>query len=127
MSRYYSVQNLEEYSEIKQKIYTYFTGNCDCFSGFIGSDCSIQLSSPLEGFRLPFDGLCDSSAPRSCQTFFVIGFFHSDVIFVKLSIFVVSLFITLQNVKEYFLKKLKGHIHGFGQHFPPYLMLTVLQ
>ncbi|XP_011438509.3 von Willebrand factor D and EGF domain-containing protein isoform X1 [Magallana gigas] len=64
-------------------------GNCDCFSGFIGSDCSIQLSSPLEGFRLPFDGLCDSSAPGSCQTFFVIGFFHSDVIFVKLSIFVI--------------------------------------
>uniref|UniRef100_K1RGG5 von Willebrand factor D and EGF domain-containing protein n=1 Tax=Magallana gigas TaxID=29159 RepID=K1RGG5_MAGGI len=46
-------------------------GNCNCFSGFIGSDCSIQLSSPLEGFRLPFDGLCDSSAPRSCQTFFI--------------------------------------------------------
>lgn len=62
---------------------------CDCFSGFIGSDCSIQLSSPPEGFRLPFDGLCDSSAPGSCQTFYVIGFFHSDSIVVKLSIFVI--------------------------------------
>nr|XP_022298071.1 von Willebrand factor D and EGF domain-containing protein-like [Crassostrea virginica] len=63
--------------------------SCVCHAGFIGMDCSIEKSTPPEVFLLPYEGLCDTSSSGSCQQIHIIGFFHSEVVFVKLTCFVI--------------------------------------
>ena len=38
-----------------------FTGNCTCDSGFGGSDCSFDVTSPPTITKLSGDGICDKS------------------------------------------------------------------
>ena len=61
-------------------------------------DCSIEKSTPPEVFLLPYEGLCDTSSSGSCQQIHIIGFFHSEVVFVKLTCFVVNI---LKKVKKF--------------------------
>lgn len=89
---------------------------CDCFTGFIGSDCSIQVSSPPEVFRMPFDGLCDSSAPGSCHTIYINGFFHSNVVFAKLSFFVISTNNSVINTSETYLQATRHNYNLITLH-----------
>ncbi|XP_056011980.1 von Willebrand factor D and EGF domain-containing protein-like isoform X2 [Ostrea edulis] len=65
------------------------SGICECYGGFIGSDCSTRTSSPPEIFILPFQGLCHTGS-GSCQNINMIGYFHSENIWTKLSCFTIS-------------------------------------
>ncbi|XP_061196781.1 von Willebrand factor D and EGF domain-containing protein-like [Saccostrea echinata] len=62
---------------------------CSCFDGYIGSDCSGELSSPPENFFLPSNGLCDKRV-RECRKTNIMGFFHAENVTAKFAYFKVK-------------------------------------
>lgn len=64
-------------------------GQCKCFSSYIGADCSLTKSTPPKNATLPESGLCKTSK-RACAKTNIYGFFHSDVVYVKLEEFEIT-------------------------------------
>ena len=42
-------------------------GRCDCYSGYVGEDCSLQATAAPSTVELPDRGLCDMHT-RDCST-----------------------------------------------------------
>ncbi|XP_062610009.1 uncharacterized protein LOC134271804 [Saccostrea cucullata] len=64
-------------------------GTCSCHDGYVGSDCSGELSSPPEKFFLPSYGLCDKRF-RECHKTNIMGFFHAENVTAKFAYFKVK-------------------------------------
>ncbi|XP_061183307.1 uncharacterized protein LOC133191576 [Saccostrea echinata] len=59
---------------------------CSCNTGFIGEDCSVELSTPPANITIPKQGVCDTSV-RACQKTNIVGTFYSENIIAKCSYF----------------------------------------
>lgn len=59
---------------------------CSCDGGYVGEDCSQQLSQPPTNFTIPLNGACDTST-RLCQKTNIAGIFYSETIYAKCSYF----------------------------------------
>ncbi|XP_062580091.1 uncharacterized protein LOC134242087, partial [Saccostrea cucullata] len=59
---------------------------CLCNDGYIGDDCSSQLSVPPSDLSVPEHGLCDTSK-RACRKTNVVGTFNSENIIAHLTYF----------------------------------------
>ncbi|XP_061183306.1 von Willebrand factor D and EGF domain-containing protein-like [Saccostrea echinata] len=59
---------------------------CLCNEGYIGDDCSSQLSVPPSDLSVPEHGLCDTSK-RACKKTNVVGTFNSEQIIANLIYF----------------------------------------
>ena len=54
-----------------------FTGNCTCDSGYGGSDCSFDVSSPPTITRLSGNGVCDKST-ETCDDITLYGHYFVE-------------------------------------------------
>ncbi|XP_052075060.1 von Willebrand factor D and EGF domain-containing protein-like isoform X2 [Mytilus californianus] len=71
------------------------SGGCECSNGYIGDDCSKDVSQPPVNISLPSDGLCTTST-RACKKTNIYGDFLSTEIWYKIRYFKV-----VDNSKSY--------------------------
>lgn len=75
------------YSVVELVLYCIKTvGGCECSNGYIGDDCSTDVSTPPVNISLPAEGLCTTTTRASMKTN-IYGDFLSTEIWYKIRYF----------------------------------------
>lgn len=68
------------------------TGTCYCFDGFVGPDCSQEVTVPPSNISVPQEGLCGTRS-RACRRTNIYGIFPTSDVWCKRNHFQVRVII----------------------------------